>query len=354
VTRAIEIRPSSSADFEGIARLLDRRIALMDYERRLALWKWRWEANPQRADGLPPFLVASKGESIVGVHGLIPSRVLCAGQAGRAAFACDFAVDESARNIGLKLKVAAMGRDLCDVAISTSANDAAKNVTLALGGKTIPRSGDRYVCPLRPEALWPGRLRPSVLQGMGLSVRAFVSGRSRLGVNANRCRELTRPDESAERLWEASAARAASLVVVRDAGYLAWRYFDYPLADTVAFAVGEPGSLRALAIGQIGRDSEGRKALLLAELLFDAGELRAASEVLHAVLRTALRLRADYVFGRFSDQEVIKLLRTRGFLTRGRSSGEFTVKFNGLDTNLALERPYFTAGDGDCALLSPL
>lgn len=347
------IRGAVPADHPAIAELLDASFGAQPYSRREAQWRWRSEENPARRDATPPFLVAEKDGRLVGVHGLIPVRLLLDGQEGWGACACDFAVSEAGRAMGMKLKLRAMGKDVCDVALSTSASESARKITLALGGRTIPGTGYRYILPLRPAALrsggaagWGAAVAERTVGGpyrLLLRARARWSGGRRAPV------PLRRAGPAADAFWREIAPSLGSLVIVRDAAYLNWRYFDSPFGEALAFSLDRGDRVEALAIGQLVPDTSGHKACVLGELLFRRGEESGARALIDAVVAAAIERGADYVYAHFSDGPTADLLRRRGFWRRGGSGGDFTVKVNRGAQEEVLESPYLSAGDGDCS-----
>src|SRR5690606_8101546 len=229
------IRPAAEADWPAISALLDRLLGRRDGAARERLWRWRSEANPARPTDFPVFLVADRGGTIVGTHGLLPVRLLAGGNEVLVACACDFAVDPDARGVGLPLKLKAMDPSLAPIAMSTSANEAANKVTLALKGKQLDAAAITWLKPLRAGGLLGQRTASPALRaiiGGGLAVPDLARRGGRLlarGVAARgpAVEPVERFDERHDALWERVRARGG-VMMVRDSAYLRWRYGEYP------------------------------------------------------------------------------------------------------------------------------
>ena len=147
------VRPATPDDSPSIAELLDRTLGKRSYGQRLKLWNWRFDRNPARTDAFPSFLVAEEKGRIVGVQGLIPLRVKAGTQQLNASCSCDLAADPAARSAGMKLKLAALAKELSPLHLSTSANEPANKITLALGGKEVFSGRRKYIKPLKASGL---------------------------------------------------------------------------------------------------------------------------------------------------------------------------------------------------------
>ncbi|TFH29887.1 MAG: hypothetical protein E4G97_06565, partial [Deltaproteobacteria bacterium] len=241
------VRPATPDDSRSIAGLLDRTLGQRPYEQRLKLWNWRFDRNPARTDAFPSFLVIEEKGVIVGVHGLIPLRVKAGNRQLIASCSCDLAADPAARSAGMKLKLAALSRERSPLHISTSANEPANKITLALGGKEVIGGRRKYIKALKASGL----MRRS-LTGKGTPEGIATAASRAIGMPADwalAIDRMARPpgkttgtvvrnvvsfDGRYDEFWE-EMAEDHMILVVRDSSYLNWRYAEYPFPGIRSF-----------------------------------------------------------------------------------------------------------------------
>jgi hypothetical protein len=273
VTRAASVvRPAAPEDFPAIAGVLDRTLGRKPYEQRLALWKWRYDANPARTGSFPPFLVVEEKGGIVGAHGLIPLRIKAGNRELCASVSCDLAVDPAARSAGMKLKLAALSKDLSPLHLSTSANEPACRITVALGGREVSCCRRKWIMPLKASGLmnrkWAKKGGATgMIAGAGVAILKPVDWmmaiprllKSPKEVAGRDIVDVTAFDARFDRFWE-DLSKEHAILAVRDSSYLNWRYSGYhPVlrvvpGETAAGILGDP-SRRRRGPAPVCRDS---------------------------------------------------------------------------------------------------
>jgi hypothetical protein len=311
---------------------------------------------------MPGFLVGDQHGAIVGVQGLLPLRFKAGTETIIAACSCDLAAAPSARGAGLKIKHAAMNAALSALPLTTSANEAANRLTLALGGKALEPARVKYIKPLRPVALLAARARrrssregallraaaavmdPAISAMLALRDRLFHPSRR----SGARIESVTHFDARFDELWTRVSSQFPVLIV-RDAAYLEWRYARYPFAGVESFALTTNGELRGFAVIHVAIDEEGLNAASLLELF---GDESAREPLLAEATRRSVRAGASYLAAKSSTMEVQRLLERRGFLARASAHSPYTYKVNRPDLAELLgdaSNWYISLGDGDIA-----
>ncbi|MGH0037004.1 MAG: hypothetical protein ACQGVK_18415 [Myxococcota bacterium] len=333
----LRVRPGRPEDEPVIGQLLDRLLddpRPLDVRRRL--WRWRSDENPARSDRIPGFLVAEKGDAIVAVHGLLPLRMRVAGRELVVSSSCDLAADPRARSAGMRIKLAAMSPDLAPMHLSTSANESANKITLALEGLEMPIGRGKWIKPLRASGLLVRALRARggawrALAGLVGWAALPVDGLLALGrrwtsvpdLPGLQIEEGAAFDARFDRLWARLVDRCA-VSVVRDAAYLEWRYARYPFAGIEWLAVSGDGEVEGFAAWHTSVDEDG---LCFAALLdCEAPEGRVLERLLVEVIRRAGRAGAHYVVARTADDRLRQAMERRGFRLREGGHSQVTYK----------------------------
>ena len=355
----LTVRPGRPEDEQSIGALLDR---IFDdprpLEQRRRLWKWRYDDNPAKTDAFPGFLVAEQGGEIVGVHGLAPLRMKIGETVLTASCSCDLAADPKARAAGMRIKLAALSPDLSPLHISTSANEPANKITLALGGKEAPGGRRRLIKPLRVSGLLGRALKAKM--GALAAVAALVGkpadwllalGRlgSRPSVPGATVEVLSGFDERFDRLWQRMAGDYP-VIMVRDAAYLNWRYAEYPFAGIESIALSKGDEVLGLAVWHRSIDEDGLPFAALLELMTPRGETAVSARLLAEVIRRAGGAGAHYITARTCDSELEALMLRRGFKIREAHYSPVTYKSNTdipEDVLSGAGNWYMSLGDGD-------
>ncbi|UCE67747.1 MAG: GNAT family N-acetyltransferase [Candidatus Zixiibacteriota bacterium] len=361
---ALNIRPAASADYHAIATLLDRVLGKVQFEKRLKLWQWRNDSNPARIPEIPGFLVAERNGQIVGIHGLTPMRVKIGEHQFHAACSCDFAVNPTARSVGMKLKLKTLERDVSPLPISTSANEPANRITLALGGKELLTGRKRFINPLKAS----GFVRKAILNKIGLSAK-FIIGiccvmfgkpldsvlalirklKSYPNVTDSRILDIDRFDQRFDSLYE-KISRRHPIMTVRDSSYLNWRYTDYPFKGIQSFALLRIDELLGFAVIHDAVDDFGLRFFAILELLAPVGENAVFENLLGEIIRRAENENADYIIAITSTAEWEKIFKKYGFRIRNSHFSTTTYKNNTdlPDELFSMESNWYVSlGDGD-------
>ncbi len=356
------VRPAAPDDFPFIAELLDRTIGKRPYGQRLKLWNWRFDRNPARTDDFPSFLVAEEKNRIVGVHGLIPLRIKSGKRQLNASCSCDLAADPAARSAGMKLKLAALAKDLSPLHFSTSANEASNKITLALGGKEVFSGRRKYIKPLKASGLMRRGLEKRGTAG-GIAATASMAiwkpvdwilavGRainSQGKATGGNISDIMIFDSRYDAFWEQLAGEHLVLTV-RDSSYLNWRYSEYPFPGIHSFELSRGKELLGFSVIHLGMDEDRLRFAAILEL---AGRKRGGGVLEHLLqeaIRRAAIAGAHYLMARAPTPECEDLFRNKGFRIRDMHYSPVTYKNNSDVPHeiFAGDRNwYLSLGDGD-------
>jgi len=356
------IRPSTPADHPSIAALLDRTMGPRPYAQRLQLWEWRFERNPARTDAFPSFLVLEKDGHIAGVHGLTPLRLKAGEDHLHASCSCDLAVDPTARSAGMKLKLKTLSRELSSFHFSTSANESANRITLALGGKEVPIARRSYIKPFKASGLLRRRWEKG---GGGAGMGAFAGTvvgkpidwglatsrmvRPRRRMEGSTIRNVTRFDERFDMFWERLAMEQV-ILIVRDSSYLNWRYASYPFAGVQSFELSGGEELLGYSVIHISVDEDRLRFAALLELAGPDREDLLLEQLLEEAVGRAIRGGAHYMIARATTPRCGELLLRHGFRARDLHFSPVTYRNNSGIPDELFARDwnwYVTLGDGD-------
>jgi len=356
------VRPATPEDFPFIAGLLDRTLGKRPYDQRLKLWNWRFDRNPARTDAFPSFLVAEEKNRIVGVHGLIPLRVQSGTRQLNASCSCDLAADPAARSAGMKLKLAALSRELSPLHLSTSANEPANKVTLALGGKEVFSGRRKYIKPLKASGLMRRGFEKRGTAG-GIAATASMAiwkpvdwilavGRAidpQRKEAAGKIGDVGFFDGRYDALWEELAGEHMVLAV-RDSSYLNWRYSEYPFPGIHSFELSRGGHLSGFSVIHLGMDEDRLRFAAILELAGRKREGGILERLLMEAIRRAAVAGAHYLMARASTPECEDLYRGKGFRMRDMHYSPVTYKNNSdvpLEVFAEDRNWYLSLGDGD-------
>lgn len=356
------IRPAIPADHPAIAALLDRIMGARPYAQRLKLWEWRFDRNPARTDSFPPFLVFEKEGHIAGVHGLVPVWLKAGEDHLPASCSCDLAVDPTARSAGMKLKLKTLSRELSPFHLSTSANESANRITMALGGREVAVGRRSYIKPFKASGLLRRRWqRGGALAGMAASAGAMMGKPIDWGLAVTRMirptssmkgstiRDITRFDERFDMFWN-RLAKKQLILIVRDSSYLNWRYARYPFAGVQSFELSRGEELLGYSVIHISIDEDRLRFAALLELAGAGRENRVLEHLLAEAERRAIRGGAHYMIARAATPSCEELLLRHGFRARDLHFSSVTYRNNSgiIDDLFARDRNwYVTLGDGD-------
>jgi hypothetical protein len=268
-------------------------------------------------------------------------------------------VDVEARSVGMRLKLQVLSKEFSPLHFSTSANEAANKLTLALGGKEAP-VGRRKLLKLlkasgavRRRFAVKGRLVSGVaglflgkpLDGLLTLLRVTESyGR----IDGARLEDLTHFDQRFDGLW-AEVGTGSPIAIVRDADYLNWRYSQYPFEGVEAFSLERGSDLLGFAAIHKAWEGEERFVAVL-ELAAVSDPPGAHAQLLGEVVRRAVAAGAATITARTADPHLDALLVRFGFRPRTSSYSPVTYKNNtslGDDLFEDASSWYLSQGDGD-------
>jgi hypothetical protein len=363
-TGELKVRPATTQDYPAIASLLDRLFTPKGLETRARLWRWRYEDNPARSPQIPAFLVGERGKEIVAVHGLTTLRIKLGERIGLSACSCDFAVLPDARSAGMNMKLKALSGEISAFPLSTSANQAANKVTLALGGREFLKGRRTLMKPLRASGFVKKRMGAKA----GIITKPFAAAASVVAGKAlDLALALRRPfdsfskvpnasiqtiqhfDERFDDLWEL-VSKDYQVAVARDSSYLNWRYAEYPFPGVHSCGLMLLDQLLGFAVIHNHVDEDGIRFATLLELLVPKGNTPVFEHLLSETVRRAVLAGAHYIKTKTSVTEWEELFIHHGFIARDETFSPVTYKNNtelpdGLFENS--DNWYLSMGDGD-------
>jgi hypothetical protein len=331
------VRPAVPSDFPAIAELLDRTFGQRPYSQRLALWKWRCEDNPARTEAFPSFLVLADGGRIVGVHGLIPLRLKVADRTLTVSCSCDLAVDPLARSGGMRLKLAAMTREIAPLHLSTSANEPANRITLALGGRELTCGRRKHILPLKASGL--------LLRGWrlpaGTALAGFLLKPADWLLEIARCRRSCRPGPG---------MRFREIEHFDERFDLFWQDLAAEFPGIQSYEVCVDGRLLGFAVIQLGSDEDRLRFAAILELAV----LKSGEGVLETLIAEAVRRAASagahYVVARAPSAAYEGAVARAGFRLREARFSPVTFRYDaGAPSEYVAQDGnwYLSLGDGD-------
>ena len=360
----VTIRASRAADLPAIASLLDRTFGPHAFEMRQRLWRWRFEENPAKAESIPQFLVAEREGKIVGVQGMVPLRIKVKDEVVVASCSCDLAVGSEARSAGMKIKLKAMSKDISPLYVSTSANEQANRITLALGGREVSSAKRRLVKPLNYRGLlakiWGSKhgvfvkslaLVAGIILGtpLDLAMAAERSFRGGLKAGEVQVEEICEFDERFDRFWKV-ISREADIMQVRDSQYLNWRFAHYPFPGIESFALVRGNQIAGLGVLQQCVDEDGIHTANILDLLVPIGETKIFAALLDECTRRAIRAGALIMTSQIPTPDWEAHYRKHGFWLRSRKFSPVTYKNNSAIQEEVFAKNqnwYLAMGDGD-------
>jgi len=360
----LKVRPATSDDYPAIASLLDRTFGKIPFEKRIKLWQWRHDNNPAQIPEIPGFLLAEKSGQIVGVHGLTPMRVKVGDRQYHAACSCDFAIDQTARSVGMKIKLKTLSKEISSLPISTSANKPANKITLALGGKEFIASRRKLLKPLKAS----GFIQKIVARKVGAVGEALATiisiligkpldwilvitryFRSFSKVANAKIQNINQFDQRFDKLWE-QVSQSYPILIVRDSLYLNWRYANYPFSGVQQFGLFCDNELLGFAVIHNTIDEDGLSLVAILELFVPPSEKAAFEHLLKEIIKRATQVKAHYIKAWTLVPEWEELFTHYGFKVRDSSFSPTTYKNNtDLPNELFTEDGnwYMSLGDGD-------
>lgn len=353
----ILIRPATTADYPAIANLLNQAFGQVPLEKRQKLWGWRNENNPARDRRIPSFLIAEKNGQVVGVHGLTPLRIKVADNEFRVGCSCDLAVNPAARSVGVQIKLRAMSKDISSLHISTSANEPANKITLALGGKEISVGHRKYLKPLKLSAFLrrkiggaPGRILGTLL-GIPLDSIMSIARQTRPYPKPadSTIQDFKQFDQRFDRFWD-KISKNYPIMIIRDSAYLNWRYANYPFGGVQAFGLVRADEILGFAAIHTSVDEHGLAFAVLLELLTQPGQKKIFEYLLRESIKRASRGGAHYIQAKTSVAEWAAQFKKYGFKAIDLSYSCATFKNNtDLPDELFAKEGnwYLSYGDGD-------
>jgi len=264
----------------------------------------------------------------------------------------------------MKLKLAAMAKELSPLHLSTSANEAANKITLALGGTEIASGRTKFLRPLRASGLMARWLEENGAPGFLVAAAGSVIlkpmdwllaiGRRRKTGGGGHDRkgsfcDISRFDDRFDRIWERLAAEH-EVLLVRDASYLDWRYSRYPFPGIQSFGLMQAGELRGFSVLHVARDEDGLRFAAVQELAAAKDDEEAVRQLLAESIRRAADAGGHYLIAAAPHPGCERPLRSLGFVRRDMAYSAVTYKSNSavMNDNISPRlRWYVSLGDGD-------
>lgn len=330
MSSSLVIRDATETDREAAVTLLTS--AHGSVVRDAAAWDWLFRGRLGR------YVVADAGDHLAAQYALLPTRVRHRGELIDASLSLDTAThpDYGGRGLMTELGQLAYERAGNNLVLGFPNGNSAWILYNRLGWHEIAPF------PLQIRLL-PGVLRAFTGAGIALPSRQM---------RTTRAESFDRFGAWADDIWEANA-HGLTTSVVRDRGYLNWRFIDAPYRYErfVALAGGEPA---AYAVVRTVAWRRGRFSYLM-ELAGFPGAVREARVVLNAAIANARAAGSAGLGAIVTERNPLsEILRGAGFRTappRVRAGFSFGVRATG---DLAMHDElarwdgwYVTAGDFD-------
>ena len=240
----------------------------------------------------------------------------------------------------MKLKLAAMAKELSPFHLSTSANELANKITLALGGREVASGRVKYIKPLKASGLmlrgWAEKgMAGEIVARVGSTILkpvdwALAVGRGRRfppPVEDAKLRDIGAFDSRFDRFWK-EFSKEHEIAVVRDSPYLNWRYTRYPFPGVQSFELSREEELLGFAVIHLAVDEERLRFAALLELAWKKPKISVREHLLREAIRRATVAGAQYVIARAPTSEHGDLFRSTGFKARGKNYSTVSYKNN--------------------------
>ncbi len=229
----------------------------LDRERRR--WRWEFEDNPAARSHLPRAAVVEEGPHLYGYFAFVPYRMQIGSDVVSAGDGIDLCITDQARGLGLAHPLVATLWDEgpFEFPFTAGINRASRHLFSAhgatlIGGQDDPIAFVYFLHDAHPPC-------PKVKD-----------------ITVQRVDEF---DEREDALWQ-RIRKDHSLILVRDAASLNWRYRDYPFQECLLLrATAKDGASRGIAVVQF---DPARQCWYLLELLHDSEDSNACLALLVA------------------------------------------------------------------------
>jgi GNAT superfamily N-acetyltransferase len=298
------IRPFADGDVEGFlqAKCATFEESLPENERRR--WRVEFDRNPAAPAPFPRGYVVEEAGAIRGGIAFLPYRLQIGAEIVVGACGIDLCVDRELRGRGL-------GRELLRRWLDPS--NARFAFTIAISGPTIEISrslGAKIRGGEGGPIAWARHLD---------APHAAAPERELLPVEV-----ATALPPDADEL-EARARRGERLVVVRDAAYLRWRWFEVPFGGVTMLRAVERGATRGLAFVQ---DDPRREYAFVADLIAAPGDEAARRSLLRRSIAVASARRRKVLWHVTRDRGPEVLMQGEGFTLFEGELPKFIAKVN--------------------------
>jgi len=197
--------------------------------RELIPQRWRWMfADSARRLGVPPrvWLHLARGR-VVGHMGSIPVSLKVGTEVLPTGWLVDTMVLDDQRRRGLGSRLMVQAHEDQPFSLSLGQTAEMREIQLRLGWQQVAPLEIAQLL-IRPENVLRGKLPKPAAMAAGLGLRASTAVRGLLRGKPDVCvKPVDRFGERHDRLWQA-VSPTITCGVVRDAGYLNWKYVDQP------------------------------------------------------------------------------------------------------------------------------
>lgn len=267
-TERIKVRGYVPGDEPRVMEMIEQVWGDQTRANHAYLWKWKHERDSKRqSDGSIAQVIEVDG-NVVGYSGAIPMNIKMGDRVMEGIFCMDTFTDPNSRGSGVRL----MKHQLKSVPITFGAgNPRAKELWARLAKKEDPviRGARKMVYLADPTAILVNKRVPLLLaRPIGLLWRLFARSRSlRLGKSSNRLLRLERVDKFPPAIDKVCSefSKEFRFIVVRDHGYLNWRFVSCPFEyeKWVLWKEGEPVGYMVYRVGTLNQ----RKIMILVEMM---------------------------------------------------------------------------------------
>lgn len=301
--------------FAFYARCFPRR-DMDGYERA---WRWQYFENPSEPDDANRIWIVTRGAEVVAHLGTMAARVKLNGEMVRGRWSSDLMVDERYCNGGLGVWLIREWTKSCDVALAKGLSSEVIQVYRRMGWHTVPI---RHVAqlPLTLRAA-TGRVTRNRLVNAAAEVTSRWAGRAWAAVRQPRnsgveFRTVESFPEETDQLTDRIANRAG-MTILRNRGFLQWRYLDCPVRRYSIETAWRDGRLIGYAVFSV-RPERGFKRGIIHDLEIDpSGGDDVRSFLAHCVRRMDDAQADEVAFLPRSDTEQ-DVVASLGFASRSR------------------------------------
>ena len=280
-------------------------------------WRWMFVESARRL-GVPPRVWLHRADGrVVGHMGSIPVALQVRNRVLQTGWLVDTMVSDEHRRRGLGSRLMVQAHEDQPFSLSLGQTAEMREIQLRLGWQQIAPLEIAQLL-IRPEHVLRGKLPKPAAMAAGLGLRASTAVRGLLRGKSDVCvKPVARFGERHDTLWQ-TVSRTLACGVVRDAGYLNWKYVDQPGQRFERLEMFDGDRLIGVAVLAV-RDPEAtylyRRALLV-DVVASMGPDGDLERVIRAAASAAESLGADAMVCMHVGAALTRALKANGFTLR--------------------------------------